>query len=96
MVPVSQLDGGHVAYTLFKKGAHWIARGFLVGTIVFIVSYQEFSWILMVVLVLVIGPYHPPTRDDNVRLGWSRTALGCASLLIPIFCLPPFGIYTNH
>ena len=26
MLPVSQLDGGHVMYTLFGKRAHWIAR----------------------------------------------------------------------
>ena len=27
MMPVSQLDGGHVTYALFGRAAHWLARG---------------------------------------------------------------------
>jgi hypothetical protein len=46
-------------------------------------------WLLMVVLVLVIGVDHPPTRDDRVPLGWFRFSLGLISLLIPVLCLPP-------
>jgi glycosyltransferase involved in cell wall biosynthesis len=30
-----------------------------------------------------MGTDHPPTRDDSVRLGWFRTVLGLACLLIP-------------
>ena len=37
----------------------------------------------MIALVLLIGTDHPPTRDDTVKLGWFRTILGYASLLIP-------------
>jgi hypothetical protein len=43
----------------------------------------------MIALVLLIGTDHPPTRDDTVKLGWFRTALGYASLLIPVFCFVP-------
>jgi hypothetical protein len=45
--------------------------------------------ILMVVLLLLIGTDHPPTRDDRVSLGPVRWLIGLASLSIPLFCFPP-------
>jgi len=94
MMPVSQLDGGHVTYALFGRGAHWVARLFML----FVFGYMAVAlylfhafptWLLMAVLVLMIGTDHPPTRDDSVRLGWFRILLGAASLLIPVFCFAP-------
>lgn len=88
MLPVSQLDGGHVIYTLFGRRSYWIARGFMLAAIGYIVLAQAVMWTLMVVLVLLIGTDHPPTRDDTVPLGWFRTGLGVVSLLIPVLCFP--------
>jgi len=42
--------------------------------------------------VLLMGPDHPPTRDDSVRLGLGRTILGWSSLLIPILFFPAGAI----
>ncbi len=89
MLPVSQLDGGHVVYTLFGKWAHWVARGFVVLAMVYIVWTGNWMWSVMLLLVLLMGPDHPPTRDDSVRLGWFRTTLGLLSLSIPFLCFPP-------
>lgn len=89
MLPVSQLDGGHVIYTLFGRAAHWIARGFMLAAISYILYYQAWTWSIMVFLVLLMGTDHPPTRDDRVPLGWFRTALGVVSLAIPVLCFPP-------
>jgi Zn-dependent protease len=91
MMPVSQLDGGHVTYTLWGKGAHWVARAFMV----FVFAYMAFDFrnhstgALMAILVLIIGPDHPRTSDDKVPLGWFRILLGHASLIIPIICFTP-------
>jgi membrane-associated protease RseP (regulator of RpoE activity) len=95
MLPVSQLDGGHVIYTLFGRPAHWIARGFLVLAIAYMVYNNVYAWSLMIVLVLMIGTDHPPTRDDRVPLGWFRMTLGLASLLIPLFCFSPQALMTG-
>jgi membrane-associated protease RseP (regulator of RpoE activity) len=89
MLPVSQLDGGHVIYTLFGRKSYWIARGFIILAI----SYMLISWNLglsvMIGLILFIGTDHPPTRDDTVPLGWFRIVLGLLSLAIPVLCFPP-------
>ena len=89
MMPIGQLDGGHVTYTLFGKTAHWIAKGTMLFAIAFMVYYQTLMMILMVVLLLLIGTDHPPTRNDKVPIGWFRWTIGLASLSIPVFCFPP-------
>lgn len=94
MLPISQLDGGHVIYALFGRGAHIIARVFLFVAIFFVICYfeQAVIWTLMLILVTLIGTDHPPTRDDRVPLGRLRTLIGYASLSIPFLCFPPFGL----
>jgi len=93
MAPVSQLDGGHTAYTLFgPRVARITARLFVVSVIAMIVQQQDYSWVVMLALVMFLGIDHPPTRDDTVRLGTVRRIVGLASLSIPIFCLSPVPI----
>lgn len=93
MLPISQLDGGHVAYALLGQRAHTLARGLLVVAILYYAIAAEcYPWILMLVLVILLGTDHPQTADDNCRLGAWRRVLGWASLLIPIFCFPVRGI----
>jgi membrane-associated protease RseP (regulator of RpoE activity) len=88
MLPVSQLDGGHTVYTLFGRHSRWISRGFMIAAISYIVYMRAFEWSVMVILVLLMGIHHPPTRDDTVKIGWFRTALGVLSLSIPLLCFP--------
>jgi membrane-associated protease RseP (regulator of RpoE activity) len=89
MMPVGQLDGGHVTFTLFGKTAHLIARLTLVFAIAFMVYYQSVVLIVMVILLLFMGTDHPPTRNDSVKLGAFRWVLGLVSLAIPVLCFPP-------
>ncbi|MDZ4779251.1 MAG: site-2 protease family protein [Planctomycetia bacterium] len=89
MLPVGQLDGGHTAYALFGKRAHWLARAAMLVAGVYIVTSRDYGWIVMYGLVLFMRPSHPPTLDDAEPLGWPRWALGFVSLFIPVICLAP-------
>jgi len=89
MIPVSQLDGGHVAYGLLGRRAHGLARMLVVAAIVAILVFEAYMWVAMFVLVLFLGIHHPATANDYVPLGKPRRALGYASLAIPILCFPP-------
>ena len=89
MLPISQLDGGHVIYGLFGRNARLVARTFLIAAILFVVLGEHYNWTLMLVLVILLGVDHPPTRDDNVPLGWWRTHPGLVSLAIPVLCFTP-------
>ncbi len=89
MLPVSQLDGGHVAYALLGRRAHVVARVLVGLAVIYVVVAGNYGWILMILLVMLIGVTHPPTRDDSVPLGRARQVIGYASLVIPILCFPP-------
>ena len=95
MMPVSQLDGGHVIYAIFLKRGHWIARLFLLSAIAFVVITGQYSWTLMVVIVTLIGVDHPPTANDQMSLGMGRIILGLCSLIIPVLCFTPFRLTVN-
>lgn len=92
MMPVSQLDGGHVVYALLLNRGHWVARGFLLAAIAYVVLARAGMWSVMIIIVILIGTDHPPTSNDNIPLGWFRTLLGYASLAIPLLCFPAQGI----
>lgn len=84
MIPVSQLDGGHVACAVFGRRGNWLARSVLLAAIAAIVAYRQYNWVAMVVLVTLMGVDHPPIRDEWRSPGWFRTALGLATLAIPV------------
>jgi membrane-associated protease RseP (regulator of RpoE activity) len=89
MIPISQLDGGHVSYAIFGRRAHWIARSVLIAAIAAIVILGRTNWVAMVVMVTLLGTDHPPIRDDGRPLGLARTVLGMLSFLIPIVTFMP-------
>ena len=89
MMPVGQLDGGHITYTLFGKAAHTIAQLTIVIAIAYMVYHNNFMLVLMVVLLLLFGPNHPPTKNDSTPIGAFRYGLGLLSLTIPVLCFPP-------
>jgi membrane-associated protease RseP (regulator of RpoE activity) len=89
MIPVSQLDGGHVSYAVFGRRANWIARAILLLSIAAIVVLGRYNWIAMVVIVALMGTDHPPIREDGRPLGLARTVLGIFALLIPIVTFMP-------
>lgn len=89
MMPIGQFDGGHVTYTLFGKAAHRIADAVVVLAVAFMVYWQTYFLMLMLVLLLIVGTRHPPTGDDRAPLGPARWGLGLASLAIPVLCFPP-------
>jgi len=89
MMPISQLDGGHVLYALFGRRARYLARGFLLAVIAWMVLGENYQWSVMVVIVTLIGVDHPPTANDDMPLGKFRYGLGLASLAIPVLCFIP-------
>jgi Zn-dependent protease len=93
MMPVSQLDGGHVIYSLFgRRRAHLIAKLFVIVAISYIVIADATIWIMMLTLVILIGVQHPPTADDTAELSLPQKIVGYVSLAIPFLCFPPKGI----
>lgn len=89
MIPVSQLDGGHIAAAVFGHRSVWLARGTLLAAITGIVLFGRYNWVVMVVMVALIGTDHPPIRDADRPLGPLRTMLGVVSFVIPLVTFMP-------
>jgi len=88
MMPLGQLDGGHVIFGLVGAHSIYIARGALLAALAFMIYMQVVVFGLMLVLVLLMGLRHPPSSDDTRSLGFARQVLGWLSLSLPILCVP--------
>lgn len=80
LIPIGQLDGGHILYTLIGKKAHWVSIGMLVGAIGWMTYSQDLGYLVMVILLIVMGARHPPTANDTVPIGITRHFLGWLTL----------------
>ena len=89
MIPISQLDGGHVAYAVFGRRGNWLARAVLLAAIATIVVLGQYNWVVMVVVVTLLGVDHPPIRDEERPPGALRTCLGLVAFLIPLLTFMP-------
>ncbi len=88
MIPIGQLDGGHVTFGIFGRYASWIAKLTFVAILVSMVWRSYYIFAPMVILIYLIGLNHPPTSNDQQPLGWWRTILGLLSLTLPLICIP--------
>jgi membrane-associated protease RseP (regulator of RpoE activity) len=94
LFPISQLDGGHIAYAVLGRRATLVTLAMLLVAIG--LTFVSLSWvvwtILLVVMVAVLGPHHPPTLDDEGELGRRRLALAAFALFMLIVCFTPAPI----
>ncbi len=92
LLPVGQLDGGHILYTLIGRRARFVAFGVLAAAVGWMALTFQFNYVLIVILLLLFGPVHPPTADDTVPLGWGRRLLGWTTLAFIVVGFTPTPI----
>ena len=80
---------GSRQFALFGRHARTLAWTFYISAIGACLLFRMPHYMLMFMLILLMGVEHPPTADDRRQSGRYRTALGYASLLIPIFTFAP-------
>eukprot|EP00913_Durusdinium_trenchii_P023401 g21979.t1 len=90
LIPIGQLDGGHILYTLIGKRAHAVAMLVMIGAVAWMLYTQNMAYSLLLILLMLMGTRHPPTADDSVPLGKLRIVLGwltLAFIIIAADCL---------
>ena len=92
LVPIGQLDGGHVLYALLRTRAHQVAMLLLMCAMGAVIFLDMEHWLLMVILLIIMGPKHPPTADDGVPLGRGRVILGWLTLAFVVIGFTPVPI----
>lgn len=90
LMPMGQLDGGHIAYALFGRRQRIVSRVF-VGVLVVLGIVYYAGWLVWAALVLIIGVDHPPVSDSDVGLDRGRRVIGwfCFLLFIVTFIPVP-------
>lgn len=89
LIPVGQLDGGHILYALLRRKAYPVALACLALAIGYMVYQRNNTYALLVTLLSLMGPFHPPTGDDEAPLGWPRILLGWLTLSFIIIGFTP-------
>ncbi len=80
LVPIGQLDGGHILYALLRTKAHFVANGLVVLAMLAMALTGNYTYAFMLILIVLIGPSHPPTANDDMPLGTGRIVLGWLTL----------------
>ncbi len=81
LLPIGQLDGGHVVYTLFGRFAWTIALIALVGLIILGLTVFP-SFLFYAMLAALTGVRHPPPGNDITPLNLPRRLLGYATIVL--------------
>jgi membrane-associated protease RseP (regulator of RpoE activity) len=87
LLPIGQLDGGHVIYALLGKRHRWVARLGVV-TIVGLAFLGWQGWMMWAVLVTFLGLDHPPTIDDTPLDPRRRVAAWLTVALFAVTFMP--------
>jgi membrane-associated protease RseP (regulator of RpoE activity) len=88
LIPVGQLDGGHVAYALFGERAVTIAKVFFGLLIGFGLVYW-YGWLVWVVILYFMGFAHPLPMEYWVELDPRRRAVGYLTIAVFVLTFMP-------
>jgi len=94
LVPIGQLDGGHVAYAILGRRSRLLSR-IMVGFLAVMGFFFHVTWLVLAAVILVfefkskMRLSHPPVLDENAPLGLKRTVLSLVVALIFVLSFIP-------
>lgn len=94
LLPIGQLDGGHVAYALWGRRQRTMALLFL--PVLLVLGFFGWpGWLLWAFMAGIWGLGHPPVLDPDTPLGRNRTIVGwiAFAVLIVTFAPVPFSFH---
>ena len=89
LMPVSQLDGGHIVYALLGRKSIPVIHCIFVAAFLAIVWFQLWHWLLLLILIAMMGISHPPTANDSLSLTPFRHFLGWLTLMFVLIGFAP-------
>lgn len=90
LLPVGQLDGGHIARALMgvkAKYLTWVTIAAMVA-----IGFVYFGWLLFALLILFLGARHPPPLNDISKLDVKRKGVGIFAFVVLVIAFVPIPI----
>jgi membrane-associated protease RseP (regulator of RpoE activity) len=89
LLPIGQLDGGHMVYALSPRAHFWVSR--ILPFVLIVGGYEVGGFHLMFFGVLfgLLGARHPRPIDDLTPLGAGRRAIAVLGLVVFILSFIP-------
>ena len=89
LLPIGQLDGGHIAYAMLGDKQDIIGK--LAFLLLIPLSFFSINWLIWGILLLLLmrSVKHPPIQDIHVPLSYKDKRIGYACLIIFILCFIP-------
>jgi membrane-associated protease RseP (regulator of RpoE activity) len=96
LLPVGQLDGGHVVYTLIGDRIRYVGTVFVAILLVMGITLWQ-GWFVWAVLIFLLGVGHPPPLNDVTPLGGRRKLVAVLTVVIflLVFVPVPLKIVTS-
>jgi Zn-dependent protease len=91
LLPIGQLDGGHIMYALFGRYQRYLAYAAMLGILTF--SFWWAGWALWLLVSIILKPAHPPTLMDEIPIGRRRRIVGYLCIAAFILCFMPVPVW---
>ena len=88
LIPIGQLDGGHVAYALW--GSRQRTMAFAIVPVLIVLGFVGWpGWFVWAFMAGLWGLGHPPVRNPELPLGRGRILVGWLALVVFIVTFAP-------
>jgi membrane-associated protease RseP (regulator of RpoE activity) len=91
LIPVGQLDGGHIAFALLGE-RHTNLSKILIGVLVILGLFAWEGWMIWAVLLVILGFRHPPIMYPSIPLDSTRKMIGWVALVIFVLTFTPVPV----
>lgn len=81
LLPVGQLDGGHIIYAVFGNKSRWVFFGTIAILAIISIFYNP-GWLMLVIILLIFGMRHPQPLDMETEIGSKRKYIALVILII--------------
>lgn len=92
LLPVGQLDGGHIIYSISDKW-HWLISKLTIPLLIVLGLFGWAGWFIWAVLLVFLGTRHPPLIYPLIPLDRKRRNIGwlCVGIFVITFSPVPFS-----
>lgn len=92
LIPVGQLDGGHVAYVLFGRYARAFFWPVIIGLAALILIFQVYTWVLWIAILFMFGGVYAEPLDDVTELDPKRRLIAILTLIAFLLVFVPIPL----